>query len=74
VRLDVLLGGLAGVMRRMLVMGVGQVRVMSSLLVVPALVVLRGIAVMPGRLFVVVCGVVMMVCGFLGHRPPPRRS
>jgi hypothetical protein len=74
VRLDVLLGGLAGVVRRMLVMGAGQVRVMSSLLVIPALVVVRRITMMPGRLFVMVCGVVMMVCGFLGHRPPPRQS
>lgn len=74
VGLDVLLGSLAGVVQRVLVVGAREVRMVRGLLVVPVLVVVGGLPVVTGSLLVVVGGLVVMLGGFLRHDQPPTGS
>jgi len=67
--LGVVLARLAGVMGGMRRMAVRRMSVVGGLLVVVALVMLGGLAVVPGGVLVVFgCGVVMLDDLFLGHR------
>lgn len=59
--LGVLHGGLGGVMRRMRGMAVRHVGVMCRLLVIAGLMMLRSLAMMVGRILVVLgCGIVVL--------------
>jgi hypothetical protein len=64
------LGGFCGVMDRVLVVTAGQVRMMCRRLVRSCFVVLSGFLVVPGRVFVVLCGFVMMFSCFVCHKSP----
>jgi hypothetical protein len=65
--LGVELGGLTGMMRRVLMMAVGGLRVMPGGLVVAQLMVLGGFTMMPGRVLVMLgCFAVVFRC-LLGH-------
>jgi hypothetical protein len=63
----VVLGGLLGVMRRLEVMAVSRVRVMRGLFMVAALVMLAGFPVVPGSMFVVFGGLMVMLAGGFAH-------
>jgi hypothetical protein len=65
--LDVLLGSLGGVMRRVVQMSLGGVGVVGGHCMVAGFVVLGGFAMMPSGVFVVFGCFVMMFCGLLGH-------
>lgn len=61
------LGCLGGVVRRVVQMTLGRVRVVRRGLVVFALVVCGSLAMVTGRMFVVFRCFAMMLCRFLGH-------
>ena len=67
-KLDMRLGGLAGVMFGVFVMGMGEMRVMRAGFMVAVRDVGGGGAVMVGGLFVMLCGVLVMLGGVLGVR------
>jgi hypothetical protein len=54
-------------MHRVMVMGVGQVRMVSRFLVGPCRVVRGGLVVMVCRVGVMLGGFAMMLCSFFGH-------
>jgi hypothetical protein len=64
---DVNLGRLSGVVRCVMVMSLSRVRVVRSGLMVAGFVVLCGFTMMPGSMFVMLCCLVVMLCGFPGH-------
>jgi hypothetical protein len=68
VMLDVELGGFGGMMRRMVGVPCGGVRMMSGLFMVARFMMPGGFAMMPGRVFVMVCCFLVMLCGLLGHK------
>ena len=67
VMLDVLLGGLGGVVHGVVQMALGSVGVVGGYFMVAGFVVLGGFAMMPGGVFVVFGCSEMMFCGLLGH-------
>ena len=67
-QLDMRLGGFARVMLGVLVMGMGEMRMMGARLVVAVGDMAGGGAVMFGGLFVMLCGVLVMLGGVLGVR------
>jgi len=67
VMLDVLLGGLGGVMRGVVQMSLGGVGVVGGQFMVAGFVVLGGFAMMASGVVVVFGCLVMMFCGLLGH-------
>jgi hypothetical protein len=67
VMLDVRLGCFGGVVRGMVVMAVGQVRVMRGQFVSAGLVMVSCFLVVPGCMFVMFCCLVMMFRCLLGH-------
>ena len=60
-------GGLGGVMVRMQRVAMSRVGMMRTLFVVTVLMVLGGSAVVPGRVFMVLRGFVMMIDVVFGH-------
>jgi hypothetical protein len=60
VLVDVMLGGFPGVMFRVQMMAVGDVRVMAGLLVIPGFVMVRRVAVMLRRVLVMFRCLAMM--------------
>jgi hypothetical protein len=62
------------VVRRVLVVTVGQMRMMCCRFVPSCFVVLCGFLVMPGRVFVVFCCLVVMLCCLLRHCSPSHPS
>jgi hypothetical protein len=66
---DVQFGGFAGVMSRLDVMSMRRVSVVGGRLVVACLVVLRRFAMMPGRVIVMFCCLIVMFCRLLRHIP-----
>jgi hypothetical protein len=67
VRLGVMFRGFFGVMRRLQMMAVRRVRVMCGLLVVAGLVVLGGLAMVVGRIVMVLGGLGVMMRCILRH-------
>ena len=65
--LDVVLGSLLGVLGRVRVMSLSQVRVMRRLFVIASLMMFGGFAVMVGSMVVMLGGLRMMMRGFLRH-------
>jgi hypothetical protein len=65
--LSVELGGFAGVMHGVVMMAIGDVRVMSGKVMIPRFVVPRSLLMMMGGPFMVFCCIVVMLCGLLGH-------
>ena len=68
VRLGVMLGGFAGVMRRMQSMAVRDMRMVRGRFVISLLVVMSSFAVVLGCMFVVLGGFQMMFGSFVVHR------
>jgi hypothetical protein len=67
VRLDVMLGGFLGVMRRVHVVTLRQVGMVRCRLVIAVLVMLGSFPVMVGRMFMVLGGLGVMMRSFLRH-------
>jgi hypothetical protein len=67
-KLDMGFRGFAGVMLRVFVMSMGEMRVMSARFVVAVRDVSGGFAMMLCGMFVMFGGVLMMLCGVLGVR------
>jgi hypothetical protein len=65
--LRVCLGGLGGVVVRMMIVPIRQVRVMACLEMVTRFVVLRGLTVMFRRVLVVFGGLVVVLSGYFRH-------
>jgi hypothetical protein len=68
---DVGLGCFRGVMGCMLMMTMGHVRMMCCCLVLSGFMVAGGFSVVTSRVFVMLCCLVMMFYGLLGHNFPP---
>ena len=71
VMFDVGLGCFRGVMRCMLLVAMGHMRVMCCCLVLSGFMVASGFPVVTSRVFVMLCCLVMMLCCLLGHNFPP---
>jgi hypothetical protein len=67
VRLDVMLGGFFGVMRRVHLMSMSQMGMMRRCLVIAVLVMLGSVPVMVGRMLMVLGGLGVMMLSFLRH-------
>lgn len=67
--LSVQLCRLSGVVRSVMQVSLGGMRVMSRLFVVSRFVMFRGFAMMPGRVVVMLGCSVMVFCRLLGHVP-----
>jgi hypothetical protein len=67
VRLNVMLGGFLGVVRRVHVVTMRQMGMMRRRLVITCVVVRRSFPVMVGRMFMVIGGLRMMMRSFLRH-------
>jgi len=65
--LGVKFGGFAGVMRGVVMMPVGDMRVMSGEMMIPRFVVARGFAVMMSGTFMMLGCLTVMLCCLLGH-------
>jgi len=65
--LGVKFGGFGGVMHSVVMMAIGNVRVMGGEVMVPRFVVARGFAMMSGGVLMVVRCFAMMLGCFLGH-------
>jgi hypothetical protein len=65
--LDVLLGRLRSVMGSMVQVSLRGVRVVRCQLMISGFVMRRGFAMIPGRVLVMFCCLVMMFCRLLGH-------
>ena len=65
--LDVLLGGLAGVMFRVAMVAVSQMGMMRGLFMMAGFVVRRGMLMMPCGVLVVLGGFAMMIRSCVGH-------
>jgi hypothetical protein len=65
--LHVKLGGFGGVVSRVCMMAVGEMRVMTSEMMIPGFVVLCRLAMMTRGVVVMVCCFVVMLDGMLGH-------
>jgi hypothetical protein len=63
----VMLAGLFGVVDRMRVMAMRDVRMVAGGFVAPFLMMLRGLQVVLGRVFQMLGGFPVMFCGFFGH-------
>jgi hypothetical protein len=61
------LTGFLGVVRRVMTMTTGSVRVMGGLFMLPALVIFSGFGVVSRCMCVVLCCVFMVFCCLLGH-------
>jgi hypothetical protein len=68
---DVGLGCFRGVMSCMLMVAMGHMRVMCCSLVLSGFMVTGGFSVVTSRVFVMLCCLVMMIYGLLGHSFPP---
>jgi hypothetical protein len=64
---DVQLGCLRRVVRRVVMMAVGRVRVMCGEMMIPRFVMPRGFTVMMRGAFVMFCRTIVMLCCFSGH-------
>jgi hypothetical protein len=64
---DVKLCGFRGVVSSVLVMAVGEMRVMTGEMMIASFVVLCGLAMMTGGVVVMFCCFVVMLDGMLGH-------
>jgi hypothetical protein len=65
--LDVKLRGFGGVVSSVLMMAVGEMRVMTSEMMVRSFVMLCGLAMMTRGVVVMFCCFAVMLCGFLRH-------
>jgi hypothetical protein len=72
--LGVKLGGFAGVMRRVVMVPVRNVRVMSGEMMIPRFVVTRSLAVMMRGTVVVFRCLLMVLCCLLGHKSSSKAS
>lgn len=61
------LGRFTGVVRSVVMMAVGGVRVVSGEMMVPRFMVPRGFAMMMSRTFMVFCCAIVVLCCFSGH-------
>jgi hypothetical protein len=66
-RFGVSLGGFRGMVRRMMMMAVGDVRVMRGEVMIFFFVMLRGFAMMTGRVLMMLGSLVVMLDCMLGH-------
>jgi hypothetical protein len=73
VMFDMHLGCFGSVVYGVLVVATGQVRVVCGRLVRACFVVLRGFLVVSRRVFVMLCGLVVMLSCFVCHEFPPFR-
>jgi hypothetical protein len=71
VSLGVCLGGFASVVHRVVMMTVGDMRVVTSLVMVTGFMVLCGLVVVPRGMFVMVSGLLVMFCDRMGHSLAP---
>jgi len=65
--LDVRLGCLRGVVHRVLMVTVGKMGMVCCGFVLSVFVVFCGLLMVPGRVFVMFCCLVMMLCCLLRH-------
>ncbi|HLJ13079.1 MAG TPA: hypothetical protein VKV15_01170 [Bryobacteraceae bacterium] len=67
VRVGVVLGSFFGVMDGLKVVPMGYMSMMPGFLMIACLMVFRGGAMMARRVFMMVGGLLMMICAFLRH-------
>lgn len=65
--LCVRLRGLASVVHGLVMMAVGHMRMVTGFVMIAGFMVLRGLVVVPRRMFVMVSGLLVMLCDRVGH-------
>jgi hypothetical protein len=71
VRFRVCFRGFAGVVHGVVMMAVGHMRMVTGFVMIAGFVVLRGFVVVPRGMFVMVSGLLVVLCDRMGHSLAP---